>query len=247
MIHYILADLKRITRRIPVLVCTVLIIAMLVFLFLSSYYTQDWNSIDFGRILQVFLDYAPIFVGLFVFISVFADDFKAKTMQMAIGTGCSRKAVVLAKFLELCAVTVIVLLILGVVTVIMGFVLDARLIASQYLDFLKAFLEAGTNIIGFSSISMILAFFTQSAGGATLFYLALSTGILRQLFDLLFHLKYIEGLHLDQMQFNALSEKAFARLANDVFDVRSFLGIAVIIVGAVLITMFVFRKRELEF
>ena len=41
--------------------------------------------------------------------------------------------------------------------------------------------------------------------------------------------------------------RAFARLANDVFDARSFLGIAVIIVGAVLITMFVFRKRELEF
>ena len=75
MIHYILADLKRITRRIPVLVCTVLIIAMLVFVFLSSYYTQDWNSIDFGRILQLFLNYAPIFVGLFVFISVFWDDF----------------------------------------------------------------------------------------------------------------------------------------------------------------------------
>lgn len=93
----------------------------------------------------------------------------------------------------------------------------------------------------------IPTFFMQSVGVGTLFYLALSTGIVNFIFDLFWKTRYAQWLHLDQMHLSSLIEKAFIKLQNSVFDVRSFLGIAIYIVGALIITVLLFRKRELEF
>ena len=248
MIHYILADLKRIIRRIPFLICMLITVATLVIAFVYSYATQDWNAVTFQMTIRVYSNLLLThLLGLFVYIAVFSDDCKAKTMQVAIGTGLSRRAVVLSKFADVCIVTFGALIFLVLVCIVAQPVLGVSMVASQYGDVALGFIQAGVHIIGYICITMIPTFLMQSAGFGTLFYLALSTGLVGWLLDLLFKMKYVQGLHLDQTHFNILVDKVFTRLESGVFDAASFIGVVIYIVCAVLITVLLFRKRELEF
>lgn len=82
--------------------------------------TIDWNTVTYLIMARAFAGMLPMFFGLLVFIAVFSMDFKAKTMQVAIGTGLSRAEVVLAKTVEVFVITVAGIFLFGVVELSAG-------------------------------------------------------------------------------------------------------------------------------
>ena len=99
MINYIMEDIKRILYKNSFLTCVAvffIIYAGLVF----SYFNPTFTSDMYVAKTTSYLSYFPLIVGLFVFMSVYADEFKCKSMQVAIGYGFSRKKIIASKLLE---------------------------------------------------------------------------------------------------------------------------------------------------
>lgn len=247
MSRYISADLKRIIRCVPYWICMVLLVAYLIVKFIIGY-LAGWNAITFQVSVSGFTSTLPIFFGLLVFIAVFSVDIKAKTMQVAIGTGLSRAEVVLSKFAEVCIVTVAGIFMFIVLTFMSAVVTGAGISASQFVEILKYFLTAAIQIMGYNSIAMIILFATQSPLVGTLSYLALSTYLVIIALSFLLELKIFKGISfLSDYFFSELVIKAGIQFVLGTFNIGCYIGILAYIAGAVAVTVLLFRKRELEF
>lgn len=246
MSNYIFADLKRIIKRIPFLISILLINLALAGVLLVSH-GSNWNSVYFVICVQNFSKVLPIILGLIVLSAVFLDDFKAKTMQVAIGTGLPRGAVVFSKLIEVCVLTAFSIFTIGVVAFGMGGILHAETIARQNIEIIQVLLKAGSAIIGYCSITMILMFFTQTTGFATLFYIGLSAHIVEGILEIFTDIKYIQVLNLKRFFFSSLVETVFTRMLLGTIDVGGIIGMIIYIIGAAAIAFLLFKKRELEF
>ncbi|MGL6269561.1 MAG: hypothetical protein ACRC2O_16625, partial [Chitinophagaceae bacterium] len=61
----------------------------------------QWNAVTFVLAVEQYIEFLPVLIGLVELISVFTEDFKAKTMQVAIGIGSPRYRIVLSKLIEM--------------------------------------------------------------------------------------------------------------------------------------------------
>ena len=73
-----------------------LLFAVLVFIYFGPSFTAEMYVAK----ATSFLSFFPLIIGVFVFLSVYADDFKCRSMQVAIGYGMPRGRIILAKLLE---------------------------------------------------------------------------------------------------------------------------------------------------
>ena len=246
MKQYIVADLKRIVGRVPYWICMLLLIGYMMTLFLFQSLI-NWNAVTYLVTASAFAGMLPIFFGLLVFIAVFSADFKAKTMQVAIGTGLSRAEVVLSKAVEVFVITIAGIVLIGVVVLLAGVVTGTGMSATQAMEIINSLWVKGVAIISYNYIAMILIFFTQKPGIGTLFYIALATPVVEILISLINDIKLIKELDICRFYLANLIETAHTRLILGTFDIASFIGIVAYIMAGVAVTILLFRKRELEF
>ena len=102
MLDYIIADYLRIIKRIPRIIGIALFyIALIIYMLVkSSSKTATWNSVSFVSAITTFTALFSLFLGVFEFLAIFSDDFKAKTMQVAIGLGIHRSKIIASKMIE---------------------------------------------------------------------------------------------------------------------------------------------------
>lgn len=247
MINYLRADLKRIYMRIPRLIALLVVYAALIAMLCFSV-DEEWNGINFVVTLSQFSIALPVLLGVIELVSVYADDFKAKTMQIAIGIGIKRRRVILVKLIEMAVLICTDLLFLALVALIVGGgILHAGLQAEQYVDTAVLILDVWMKIVGYSSISMILMFFMQSTGMATLVYIALSSTVVYRLSSMLLEAKWIAPLHLGRYTITALLNIFHSQLVLGNFHIASLIGILIYVGLGFGITVFLFKGRELEF
>ena len=246
MKQYIVADLKRIVGRVPYWICMLLLIGYMMTLFLFQSLI-NWNAVTYLVTASAFAGMLPIFFGLLVFIAVFSADFKAKTMQVAIGTGLSRAEVVLSKAVEVFVITIAGIVLIGVAVLLAGVVTGTGMSATQAMEIINSLWVKGVAIISYNYIAMILIFFTQKPGIGTLFYIALATPVVEILISLINDIKLIKELDICRFYLANLIETAHTRLILGTFDIASFIGIVAYIMAGVAVTILLFRKRELEF
>ena len=91
-----------------------------------------------------------MFLGLFDILAVFSEDFKAKTMQVAIGRGVSRTQVVLTKLLDVAMVLLTDLVLFFVLTVGLSWGLGAPLTGSRLTQHVIDFLVQWLDGIGYT-------------------------------------------------------------------------------------------------
>ena len=246
MKQYIVADLKRIVGQVPYWSCMLLLIGDMIglCLFQSLF---NWNIVTYMVTAMDFVGMLPIFFGLLVFIAVFSVDFKAKTMQVAIGTGLSRAEVVLSKAVEVFVITIAGIVLIGVAVLLAGVVTGTGMSATQAMEIINSLWVKGVAIISYNYIAMILIFFTQKPGIGTLFYIALATPVVEILISIINDIKLIKELDICRFYLANLIETAHTRLILGTFDIASFIGIVAYIMAGVAVTILLFRKRELEF
>lgn len=246
MSNYICADLKRILFRAPRIIMTLLIYAIMLCVAAFTYYT-GWSSINFVNNIQMYILMLPIMLGLVELIAVYSDDFRAKTMQVAIGLGISRAKVVCCKLIEVILLAAIDIAVLAVLILGTAAFLEAGLSVAQNRELLVALLMAGVIIVGYISLTMIVMFYNQGTGLGRIVYLALACGGVSSLVQLTTLIDFLEPLRLDSLTLTHFLDVGRARLLIGIFDVKCFIGILLYIVASTGVTIFLFRKRELEF
>ncbi len=248
MKNYVLADISRLVRRIPrIVVLTLIYIGALIF-FIYCYNTAVWNSVTFITTFTTCFSVVGILIGMTEFLFVYASDFKAKVMQMAIGRGLSRPKVVLAKFLEVGIMNIMSLVILCIITLIFGFVTGIHLNGNQVYELAIIFVMTVMEKLIYTAITSIFLFLLQNAGLSALLYVIVGLDPLRYLVALLSpHFKIVVALHLKDYCYGMICNLFQSNLILGKFNFGALVGILIYIVGAYLITVAIFRKKELEF
>lgn len=248
MRNYVHADLHRIFRRVSRWVIVILFLAIgLGFEFYQAV-TRSYNSVNLISAATSFFDLAGVILGVIEIQSVFADDFHAKTMQIAIGLGISRPKIVLAKLLDFGILALIDMLAAMILFTLGGMACGISLMGEQiYLMFISA-LGNAVLITIVAAITMIPVFYMQSTAFAIVFFLIISMDPLKIVFQLLSTKEIVLNLHLLDIMFSSVSNTLFSQLSlRNGFPIAQLVGVIAYLAAAYGLAVLAFRKRELEF
>ena len=248
MLNYIRADLSLILRRVQryAIVLLALIASMVYVVFI--YKTTSWNSVNFVSCATVCLTVQGIVLGLFEMSFVFTEDFQAKTMQVAIGRGLSRRKVVLTKFLEFGMLQILDMVVLLIVMSVFGAFTGIHLLAEQVLEIFSWCCCSWLTTMTVASLTSIALFRFQKAGLLLILFLILSFDPVNALLSWLQDNNAIAAqLNLTRFTYESVNSIFRSRLVLTNFDVLSFIGILIYIIGAYALTCFLFEKQEMEF
>lgn len=245
MIRYLKADLHRISRRIPRYIALVLLYAVCIIA--ALFFAEGRTIYEIINVMTKIIPYVCCIFGLIEYIYVYSDDVKAKTMQIAIGTGIHRGKVILTKWLELLILCVLDFIVLFVVFCVCCTVRGASLSGEPAADIIILILFGLIKIMGCVGFTMIFHFRTQNASTGMLVYLASAFGIVNMFFSTLVTIGFLKNLPLSSMLFDSLLDVARARAIIGSFSFPHILGIVIYLVAAYFITLKLFEKRELEF
>ena len=245
MIHYIKADFYRIFKRIPRYIILVLLFAAAAAAMLS---VADGSTPY--QILDLLTKYAAFICAVFAiveYIYVYNDDFKAKTLQIAIGRGITRSGVILTKWIEttiLCVMDFLILMaIILICSAIRGAVFGGEAAADVIIIMLTSLMKSVT-AVGFT---MIFTFLSQNATLGTLVFILAITGIGEMIISALISIGVLDKLHLSTYLVNALIDTFKTRAIIGTFSIPHFIGIIAYNVAFFFITKLMFKWRELDF
>lgn len=240
------ADLRRIFRRIP---WWITLVIQCLILFAVGYLTKviSWSNENFYQNINLyFSNAAPLFIGLFDLGVIYADDFKAKTLQVAIGSGVSRIQVIIIKFIELAIIALVELLVQGAVTVIMANILGAELTSVQYGDIVVLLFIAWLTALCCTAAAAILMFRNQNGEIGKLIYIAMWMPVptlLRYLLEMGPWAQLQLSKYLYSEQLSLLCSYLMLRKMN----FGCLFAIALFIAVCFAITVLLNRHKELEF
>lgn len=247
MLNYIGADIRRILTRIPRAIFMAVIYAVLVAIVITSRESGEFDSVAFVMTFGTFASVMPLAIGIVELVSIFSADFKAKTMQSAIGNGISRRHVVLSKLLEVIAILLIDMLLLAAIGFLMSGISSIHLTQEQTLEIFARLFSVWLRCCCLMSITMIIMFYSQGTGIAVIFYLLCAAGLLKKLFEVVLSIDFLKKLHLASFLPSSLADTFQTRMILGSFSVERFIGIALYMIAAYFVTVFLFKRRELEF
>ena len=188
----------------------------------------------------------PLLLGLPIFLAVFSDDFRSHALQMAIGSGLSRKKLILARFTETVILTIVITVFMFIAAFISGLIqgMDMQIIGEACV---KSLIDMIT-MVCYLAICLIPVYGTQNTTLGMILYILLEAGVVGTVLNALRSgIPQIKDIHIEWL----LPDK----LINDVAmsGDYSWGWVVWIIVPVVYIAipvwvaMILFRKKELEF
>ena len=249
MINYIGADLRRIFRKQSfrwAFGAFVGCFAILVFIYWSPSFTAEM----YVSKMTSFMSFFSLVVGLLTFLSVYADDFKCRSMQIAIGYGMPRGRIVFAKLLEsatlLLATVACMVVLLIAAPLLLGLAPTSQQMASLVLTAAAEFLRA----LGYVAISAVVVFLTQNATGGTILYVLLSSKSVYIILTMLLGQDFLLSTvgDLTEYLYTAMLYTCKADLVQggQPYICLSF-ALLIYVVLPMVISVVGFRKKELEF
>lgn len=168
------ADIRRVLRKPSFLGAFgvfAALFALLVFICFNPAFTAE----QYTAKVTSFLSFFPLIVGLFVFLSVYADDFKCKSMQVAIGYGVPRGKIVLGKLLEsallLLELSAVMVVLILAAPVLLGLAPTARNLELLALATAAEMLRT----LGYIALAAVPAFVSQNAVNGIIVYVLLAS------------------------------------------------------------------------
>lgn len=251
MKNYILADCRRVlTSRAHIIEIAAFGVCMIVLaVWKSMTSTGNWNSLAYLDAISFPLSMMAMFLGMFVLIGVFSEDFKAKTMQVAIGRGISREQVVAVKLIDVTLVMLIDLVMFFVLTLALSLVTGAPLAGTQLVGHLIDFLVQWLECAGYTALVLTLLFHLQNMLVPILIYILFSShavySILRTL--TFWGPEWAQKLHLEDYTLDSFLDTLRTHLVLGRLNPGALVGIGVYFVLGYLAAAQVFRREELEF
>ena len=249
MNNYIGADLRRIFRKQSFLWALGVFVgcfAILVFIYFNPSFTAEM----YVSKMTSFMSFFPLVVGLLTFLSVYADDFKCRSMQIAIGYGMPRGRIIFAKLLEsaalLLATAACMAVLLTAAPLLLGLTPTSQQIASLVLTVGAELLRA----LGYGAISAVAVFLTQNATGGTILYVLLSSKTVYIIATMLLGQNFLLGTVGDLTKYlytvMLYTGKADLVQGGQPYICLSF-ALLIYVVLPTVISVVGFRKKELEF
>ena len=246
MNRYMKADFYRIFGRVSrYITLLILFIAFGAFLYIVADGSTPYELVE-TLTKVVNLAICPVF-GLVEYGVVYSDDIKAKTMQIAIGTGISRKKVIFTKWVEIVILTALdVIIFLGIAYVI-SILRNAVFSGEPLRDVLVLSGFSLIKLAGSAAITSILLFGTMNATLGMILFITSALGILYFIVSAIVTIGPLEALHLDKYLFTSLLEAAKSRAVIGTLSVTHIAGIILYLLVFYFLACKVFKKVELEF
>lgn len=243
MSRYIIADIKRILKRISYWVIVLLMI------WLSSSFTTAGgvSSMDIVDSTKMLFVYACVPCGFLEIIYVLGEDLRARTAQIAIGIGISREKVVIAKWLECFIITAIHQGLLLLAVFLYAVNQKAPFTASDWKEVALVLLMS---VIG-TGVYLALVFpIIVAANGTSLaivVYIFLSTGLINKGLGYLELLRPVQKLHIIGKTPTNLINVCRSRMILGTFATGQWIGVILFIAVFLGLSIFIYKKQELEF
>ena len=248
MRNFIAADLRRLSRRKPRLIALFITYIAAV---ITLYFFQDttaWNSVSFISTASTVFELGGVIIGIIEVLVAYSSDFKAKIMQLAIGTGIARRKLVLAKLIEIAVLEVFSMGFLYIITIVYGLITGVSLSGAQYGELI---LCLAANIVAnliYTSLSSFFIFLTQNAGLTALFYaLCMVDPIKKALMFVGSYQNWLLKLNLTNYCYSTPVTLFKSHLLLGQFNFGALALIIAYLVIFYFATVFVFDKKELEF
>lgn len=240
MNNYIGADLRRIFRKQSFLWAFGAFagcFAILVFIYFNPNFTAEM----YVSKMTSFMSYFPLVVGLLTFLSVYADDFKCRSMQIAIGYGMPRGRIIFAKLLE------------SAVLLLATAAGMAVLLTPTSQQMASLVLTAGAELLralGYGAMSAVAVFLTQNATGGTILYVLLSSKTVYIIATMLLGQDFLRNTvgDLTKYLYTAMLYTCKADLVQGGQPyICLIFALLIYVVLPTVISVVGFRKKELEF
>ena len=249
MRRLISADMNRILRKIPLLLgfviaTAILILSVLVFQFLYGAYATV-----FTYSVCVVLPATELLFSIITFLCVYGDEVRSMAMISAIGRGLTREKVIFAKFLDTVMISALMnaalMLVIFIIQLISGAEVDHTQAVMIYCSVFTVFYRT----IGYVAIATLFLIISWNVPFSTIMLAACS--ILIPGFMFLFKdTRLIATYHIDRIFLDAIGNMALTDLVLGLTREGLFLylkGFLLYTVLSMIITILVFRKKELEF
>ena len=249
MLNYLIADLNRMSRK-KSLVYTLAAYVGLFFIMVYMIYNPNLDAGGYASKTDMFLEFYPLVVGIPIFLSIYSDDFKSKAMQIAIGYGIDRNKIILTKAIETVILAVISGVLLGVFVIGVPKILGITLTHEQFLELTFGAGIGILKIIVYVGISTILVYHYQNAMYGTISFVLLGSGTVAMILNLILSQQFIVDLvgNLNEHIFTTLvAIQKLSYITTGKFNITSIIEIILYMVIPVIVSMIIFRKKELEF
>lgn len=250
MRNYFRADIRRIFSNKSHAFSMILLFAVFFAALSIPNRTQQVTSVSLVASACGLLDWLFTFIGLFEMIAVFSEDFKVKTMQVAIGMGITRMQVILCKLMEVMFLVVLDCIVLTLIVLGIGASFGFAIPAIVLKDLLLTLLIKGVFRLAINtSLTMIVLFVTQSTVLSIFIYVMVGYDIIGVLLQLgsMFGFNWIETLKLSRLTINYCAGLLHSRLVLGQFSVQAFLALCVYFGIGLFCTCKLFGKQELDF
>ena len=249
MNNYIGADLRRIFRKQSFLRAFGAFagcFAILVFIYFDPNFTAEM----YVSKMTSFMSFFPLVVGLLTFLSVYADDFKCRSMQIAIGCGMPRGRIIFAKLLESAVLLLATAAVMAVLLVIAPLLLGLTPTSQQMASLVLTAGAEPLRALGYGAISAVAVFLTQNATGGTILYVLLSSKTVYIIATMLLGQDFLRNTvgDLTKYLYTAMLYTCKANLVQggQPFICMSF-ALLIYVMLPTVISVVGFRKKELEF
>lgn len=211
----------------------------------------DFHETTYMVIVSIVSSFVPLVIGLYTASLVYSDDIKSKSIQTAVGFGVSRFKIMISKLLVSTSITTILSLMFMVLILItptlFGFEVSkesiARLSYQLFAEFLKTVI--------FMAIIGGISFTVQKATVVTTVFVLLATGTVNSILGLILGQNFVVGLIGDLQPYliSNLSSKLSMSLISGEFEsaISSGVGLLIYIPVVIILTMLVFKDKELDF
>lgn len=190
--------------------------------------------------------YMIIIVMITIMIS-FQDDFRAKSMQAALGNGVKRHQIVLVKWFNLILISVLSLVFLTILEfiplIILNRVSNSFVISQVLLNQLIIICTIAVT----TALSLLVLFQTQTALLGVLAYAYLTMSITSILFFMAISNKLVQRFQLWNIDAADQMKTFLTKLSFGQFDIRNFLILAFYFALGIGGSIYLFRKKELDF
>lgn len=254
MRNVILTDIRRAQSKKSLIVCMIIMIGVAIISSIglrvlpmfSDNPSQTYNTLLSG--LSSF--FGPLLIGIPIFGAIYTDDFKSRSMQIAIGRGVSRPKMMLARFLETLALVIEWHIIYTIVALICGLIDGAT--GSQMLDCIGSVWGISIKMMVFLSLSLLFVYGTQNPTTGLVFYIIFVANVLDLIFALVDMIPFLRDHNIELSKYfpgSACSNFLNAISEGDGLHIFTWgLGVFVgYIILPLIISIQIFKKKELEF
>lgn len=191
-----------------------------------------------------YFNFLPALAGGFLFTAIYTDDLNAKNLITLVGYGLSKTKIILAKFIlmALCCALFFGLMPLfhDACYLILGHGATARQLGTVYAISLQSALLT----LAFATLSGIVVYGLQRTTFAVVAYILLAFSVINTLLTAI--LKLLK-LHLQDHLVSGIATRVFVAVAGHGSIARPLIEYSAYIIVALVLSVLVFRRKEMEF